>query len=304
VQLERGTTLRAAGGLPPVELRTLTLPDPLSPSTWTVQWQSGAASETASFSRVMRELQFPPRTFISVAQDNDGQHRFIRLEDVLAGMAPQLVSEAAVKQLPDALKLYARHAGGATAPAPVNTMAELPKEMAPHSFGSNYSVVPWIGLGGTRCVMLSDESTLVREPGVERILEHISLVVNCHEDACDLSKYRVGRKSGKPLEVLTHAVHRWYTRGSASVQVNDEIQRAIWSHLEQGGCVAVHCLAGIHRAACIVACHFLFRHYTLGHTEVPHDVKDIYRKLQSVRPAVSPAYEHVLQDYRAHVMKR
>jgi hypothetical protein len=138
VQLERGTTLRAAGGLPPVELRTLTLPDPLSPSTWTVQWQSGAASETASFSGVMRELQFPPRTFISVAQDNDGQHRFIRLEDVLAGMAPQLVSEAAVKQLPDALKLYARHAGGATAPAPVNTMAELPKEMAPHSFGSNY----------------------------------------------------------------------------------------------------------------------------------------------------------------------
>ena len=28
---------------------------------------------------------------------------------------------------------------------------------------------------------------------------------------------------------------------------------------QNGGSVAVHCLAGIHRAACIVACHFLFR---------------------------------------------
>ena len=52
--------------------------------------------------------------------------------------------------------------------------------------------------------------------------------------------------------------------------------------------------------ACIVACHFLFRHFVLGH-DVPHEPKDIYRKLQSVRKHVSPAYEHVLQTYAAHV---
>ena len=40
---------------------------------------------------------------------------------------------------------------------------------------------------------------------------------------------------------------------------NDAIQEAIWAQLQRGT-VAVHCLAGIHRAACIVACHYLWRY--------------------------------------------
>ena len=60
-------------------------------------------------------------------------------------------------------------------------------------------------------------------------------------------------------------------------------------------------LAGIHRAACITACHFLYRHYTLGHSDVPSKVEDIYRLLQSVRPAVSPAYVDILREYEKHV---
>ena len=96
------------------------------------------------------------------------------------------------------------------------------------------------------------------------------------------SKYAVGTK-GK-LEVIAHAVHNWWRAGAAAtVEHNDAIQRAIWRHLRGGGSVAVHCLAGIHRAACIVACHFLYRHYTLGHAEVPADAADIYAKLISVR---------------------
>ena len=283
-------------------IRSLALRSPQSPASWTAFTQSGEARD---FSNVIPELSSVfdgPSTFISVEQARDGQHRFVRLEDAFGGVQSlPLISEEEVKQQPKALKLYAR--AKETAQRALIRPEDLPKEMAPHGFGTNYSVVPWLGLGGTRCVLLSDESTLTREPGQERILDLVTLVVNCHEDSCDLSKYRVGRKADGKLEVLTHAVHRWYTHGSDAVQMNDEIQRAIWRHLEQGGCVAVHCLAGIHRAACIVACHFLFRHYALGHQDVPSDVKDIYRKLQSVRRAVSPAYEHVLQDYRSHVMK-
>ena len=86
------------------------------------------------------------------------------------------------------------------------------------------------------------------------------------------------------LEVIAHAVHNWWRAGAAAtVEHNDAIQRAIWRHLRGGGSVAVHCLAGIHRAACIVACHFLYRHHTLGHAEVPADAADIYAKLISVR---------------------
>ena len=81
---------------------------------------------------------------------------------------------------------------------------------------------------------------------------------------------------------------------------NDEIQAAIWAHLQRGT-VAVHCLAGIHRAACIVACHFLYRHYTLGHHQLPCQADEIYRCLRSVRPAVSPAYRDVMREYEAHL---
>mmetsp|Transcript_84097 Transcript_84097/g.167845 ORF Transcript_84097/g.167845 Transcript_84097/m.167845 type:complete len:138 (-) Transcript_84097:64-477(-) len=137
-------------------------------------------------------------------------------------------------------------------------------------------------------------------------MEHVTLVVNCHEANCDVAKYFPhGRKGGKSLEVIAHAVHTWHSfDGTPSVDKNDQIQAAIWAHLQAGNSVAVHCLAGIHRAACIVACHFLYRYHTLGHTHVPHVTDDIYRKLISVRPAVAPAYLHVLQEYEAHVTKK
>ena len=49
---------------------------------------------------------------------------------------------------------------------------------------------------------------------------------------------------------------------------------------------------------------FLYRHYVLGHTSVPCDTADIYRKMQSVRPHVSPAYEDILRGYEAYVKQK
>ena len=68
--------------------------------------------------------------------------------------------------------------------------------------------------------------------------------------------------------------------------------------------VAIHCLAGTHRAACVVACHFLWRHYNQGNEELPTEADEIYKRLQAVRPAVAPAYAHVLKCYEAHLKRQ
>ena len=76
----------------------------------------------------------------------------------------------------------------------------------------------------------------------------------------------------------------------------DEIQTAIWQDL-QNGSVAVHCLARIHRVACIVAGKYLSRYYNIAQKRISANVDEIYRQMIAVRPAVSPAYIHVLISY-------
>ena len=76
------------------------------------------------------------------------------------------------------------------------------------------------------------------------------------------------------------------------MKVLDDTMVQIWEAVQQGT-VAIHCLAGIHRAAVMCACFFLYRHYKLGHTDVPHDKKEIYKCMKEVRPSVDEAYPHI-----------
>jgi len=108
------------------------------------------------------------------------------------------------------------------------------------------------------------------------------------------------RQKNDAVVVVGQLAPRFPRGDDGVVEKNDAIQRAIWRHVSENGSVAIHCLAGIHRAAMITACHFLYRHYQLGHADVPSDCGDIYAKLQSVRPAVSPAYIDTLRMYEAH----
>ena len=156
----------------------------------------------------------------------------------------------------------------------------------------------------TAAVILSDEETLCRELPDERIFEHLRLVINCHQDRPGRA-YKAGAPwaSGKSPDVVAHAVHTWYsTDRERTNQKIDRINERMWATLQAGGTVAIHCLAGIHRAAMITACHFLYRHHVLGHTNIPCDEAEIYRKLISVRPHVSPAYQDILRGYKAHVL--
>eukprot|EP00405_Crypthecodinium_cohnii_P008666 CAMPEP_0206427420 /NCGR_PEP_ID=MMETSP0324_2-20121206/5025_1 /ASSEMBLY_ACC=CAM_ASM_000836 /TAXON_ID=2866 /ORGANISM="Crypthecodinium cohnii, Strain Seligo" /LENGTH=325 /DNA_ID=CAMNT_0053892687 /DNA_START=16 /DNA_END=993 /DNA_ORIENTATION=- len=293
------------------QVRRILMPTPLDPTTWQAELRTGSTSpflQEATEDPVLKRRLVA--ALVSVTQDNDGQHRFLALADVLAGRpleASKLLDESTAKSTGFEL-LYARPEDfRAAAPGPsvtssdnLDIMALVQDEMAPKLGYVNYSVVPWLCLGKKQRVLLSDETTLKNYHIKEKILEYVSLVVNCHEEGCDHSKYRVGQSSpNRRPDVITEAVHTWFSGPSA--EKNHQIQCAIWQHLEQGGSVAVHCLAGIHRAACIVACQFLFRYHVLGHTHVPHEVDDIYRKLKSVRPHVSPAYQRVFQEYEVYV---
>jgi len=171
---------------------------------------------------------------------------------------------------------------------------------------SNYSICPEVSIGPKQKIILCDETTLCSVLPDEIIFETLVFIVNCHEERCDPRKYKVGScTSDHPPEVICNAVHTWSWGGPGAKEMNKtnhSIQEAMWKNLQKGT-VAVHCLAGIHRAACIVACHYLYRYYHLGHKNIPHKPSDIYRCLKAVRPAVSPAYTHVLENYQKFLTK-
>lgn len=273
---------------------SLSLPRPLDPATWRVTPRRNE-EETVSF--LSSSLLADKDAYVSVDQEEDGQHLYVRLLDAREGKVVALISEAEVKLRTDAILLYARdpatNVTGTGAESSASSLWNHP-DLAPHGAFTNYSVVPWLSLGRTQALILTDEATLCRNLPNERIFEHVTLIVNCHENKVDTDKYKIRSN----FTVISRAVHKWVVNeSSVTVEWNDDIQKAIWHHLQNGGSVAVHCLAGIHRAAAIVACQFLFRHYRLGHTHISSDPVDIYKKLVSVRPAVRPAYVDVLRSY-------
>ena len=273
--------------------------DALDSGSFTVVYDDGTRKKWLEGGKADFERYVPGAkdVYISVAQEEDGQHVFIRPGEVLS-----LFSEREMKAAAGAKRLlYARRVrADEEVVLPLTCEKWDHVDLAPRGPFTNYSVVPWLCLGRTQALILSDEHTLTTRAPNEKIFEYLSLVVNCHEDRPDTSKYLAGSGKGRPPpKVVAHAVHKWYARGDSVVQKNDAVQREIWKAL-QTGTVAVHCLAGIHRAACIVACHFLYRHYQLGHAHVPCDCSEIYNKLQQVRPAVSPAYLDILRNYEAH----
>ena len=127
-------------------------------------------------------------------------------------------------------------------------------------------------------MILSDEEMCLEHPG-DRNFDTLVLIVNCHknEDEFDPKKYKIGSFStSNPPKVIAHCLSAWDPSTHDIAGLCHEIQIEIWQSLQKGS-VAVQCLAGIHRAACIVACQYLYRHYALGHTEIASEKMEIYR---------------------------
>jgi len=280
------------------------LTDPTVPRSWDVVATDGKTTPLRFLKEAFFEVLYPIASkWISVEQDEAGRHSFISLADIQVALEPgapppKKFTEADVKRIAEAMPTELLFAVPPEAPDAAEPARSV---LCRHGRGTNYSVIPELSLDERRCVILCDERTLCRELPEELIFESLALIVNCHEASCDIAKYKAGSCSTEqPPALITTAVHQWRNLSDTNpIALNESIQTQMWERLQHGS-VAVHCLAGIHRAACIVACHFLWRHYRLGH-DVPSDPQEIYRRLIAVRPAVSPAYQHVLQGYENYL---
>lgn len=85
------------------------------------------------------------------------------------------------------------------------------------------------------------------------------------------------------------------------MEVLTKFNEAMWEGLQKGS-VVVHCLAGVHRAACVVVSHFLWRYYKQGHTYLSPDIAAIYECLGKRRYGVAPLdYVSLVKQFEEHL---
>ena len=161
----------------------------------------------------LRESPGDDATYVSIHQQKDGRHDFVCLRDVLNQHNPLRVFDEAEVKGRGRLFCAARKAQNLSQiGATPTTLWDYP-ELAPHGTWTNYSVVPWLCLGRTAAVILSDEETLCRQLPDERIFEHLRLVINCHQDRPGRA-YRAGAPLGfwqKPGRRRARGAHGYST---------------------------------------------------------------------------------------------
>jgi hypothetical protein len=151
-------------------------------------------------------------------------------------------------------------------------------------------VVADLSLSKLQRVVLCDEATLQRGVGAHGIglFNHLSAIVNCHEDESAMREGKYSTGTARP-EIIWQPVHKLLreAQGAEVVRIMHGIQERFWD-ASQRGAVAVHCLAGVHRAPTVVCCQWLYRYYVKGHKHLPCDVEEIYRRMRAVRASVEP----------------
>jgi hypothetical protein len=303
-------------------LTALLLERPLEPATWTSLPKSGSSSRQRGAAAVeaiangLAPEDVGKGVYIQHRMDNLGRHEYI---DILAlvimlrqgaadGMSPPIVREDVVKPMTaagTALIYTAQPVQGML--LPTNRPAQSADDALlcpPMSLSANYSVCDDLTIGRTCRVVLVDEATLARGgQHMPPIFNHLALIVNCHQDssAAQPGKYRVG--AARP-DVLYQPVHKLYgAHPDTVVSALRAIVERMWEAL-QSGSVAVHCLAGLHRAPAIVACFYLYRVHVLGHRHLPSDVTEIYRRIREVRPSVAPlGYIELIRCFEAALLR-
>lgn len=298
----------------------VTLGDAKDLRTWTLHGGGEEWPLTASTDLLHAALGGSAQTsFVQVDHNDVGQHLYVGFGQVLefidkgtTASALTIVTEDEVKALkstgrsvlilPTVGGRKALHQGYApAADVPADDLDLCP----PASLYRNYNIVEDLTLGRFQRIMLSDEHTL--QTGIARngvkIFNHLSLIVNCHESrkAHREGKYNVGTANPK---ILYHPIHELISSPDRVITVMDEIQEQIWES-QQEGSIAVHCLAGVHRAPTVVVCQYLYRHYILGQKHICNDVREIYRRLQKIRPGVAPlSYITLIDIYHRYLIQK
>ena len=295
------------------DFTSITMLDILDPKSWKVKDKWGLkilltdrTNALMFFPKILREYR-GQELWVSVSQDFAGGHKFVSLNkanEICMGKCEEteleLEDEEAVSNRPlNAVLLYAK---------PKMSQEELEAAMAPLDLseltGAKHSIVRQLSLVDN-FLIISNQETLCTHLPTEYCFDNLVLIVNCHESNPDPKMYKVGTCSTlHPPEVRSHALDTFWKNDSDQVgEICDEIQIAIWQALQQGS-VAIHCMAGNHRSACIAACQFLYRYYTLGHTWITANHIEIFKTLQSVRPGVSPAYTDIVVHYEDYLKNR
>jgi len=307
--------------LPPTgaPVQHLVLPDPLDARTWTV----GLGSSDVPFHLACDLLTHSlggslEHKYVQFRMDSLGRHEYVNLGDVQGFGTKRDNSEPLPVILEDAVKEIRREKGDevvvltASYPdvqveAEQTPISEDENVLCPsRGLWRNYNVCEDLSLGRTQRVIVSDESTL--HTGVEangiQIFNYLSLIVNCHETSASArpDKYRVGSANPRVIYQPIHELMR--ATPEHVVTTMDWIQEAVWESLQTGS-VAVHCLAGVHRAPTVIVCHYLWRHYKLGHSKVCNDFATIYERLRALGPGVEPlSYLTLIDTYQKYLISK
>jgi len=162
----------------------------------------------------------------------------------------------------------------------------------------DYNIVEELCFGSNKLI-ISNEAILLAPPASRQALvfDNIALIVNCNLP--QPPPYTV-----TPKKVICHPLHTLSRAQGSSDPIFYSINEAIWAGLQTGN-VVVHCLAGVHRAACVVVSHALYRHYKLRHTHISNDIAELYRKLASIRRGVAPlGYLALVSSFRDSLEKQ
>lgn len=302
------------------------------PHSWLVVASSGKQQSLSDWATAMRFFQDIERVYrtptslmyASVQQDEAKDHEFVSLADAafalkhgvtaaLATFPESVVSKACSTSR--AVMLHTRRDAKprddfssdrslSDASEKLQTM-EQHRSLCVHAWPSWYVTIPELSFSRTQKLIVCDENTLCFELQDEIIFEHLKLIVNCHEASPSRQKYKAGAfgSEHKP-RIVSQPVHEWPNHSDEEMGcANDEIQSAIWTAL-QSGSVAVHGVADVRLAACIVGCHFLWRFFVFAHHELPNDVERIFLRLQSIWPSLTDEYVPILSRYKEYLHKR
>ena len=303
-------------------LTALLLEHVLQPATWTSLPKAGGSSRqrgAAAVEAVANGLapeDAGKSVFIQHRMDNLGRHEYIDVLALARALRQGVADTVSVPiVLEDVVKPLTAAGTAIIYPAqpvqgmllPTNRPAQSADDALlcpPMSLSANYSVCDDLTIGRTCRVLLVDESTLSRGgPHMPPIFNHLTLIVNCHQDAsaAQPGKYRVG--TAQP-GVLYQPVHKLYgAHPDVIVGALRAIVEQMWEALQTGS-VAVHCLAGLHRAPAVVACFYLYRVHVLGHRHLPSSVEEIYSRIREVRPSVAPlGYLALIQIFEASLLR-
>lgn len=263
----------------------MNLTNPLIPATWTVT----VGNVTKPIREVSKqELSMIQCHFLDIGYDcHRGTREYIDVQDLPGLLDPpvpvSVLSEDMVKRERE------------KNPALVIQVARY---IYSNQDYSDYTILDELRVGRNQ-LLLSNESCLLKRGGraLDSNFQNISLIVNCHMQSVPVDYYAV------PCRVMCHAVHQ-LSRMPAHhrMQVFLEINEAIWEGL-QTGTVVVHCLAGVHRASCVVVSHMLYRHFVKGQTYLSSDILTNYAGLAKIRRGVEPlGYIDLVRDFRNYLV--